>query len=244
MKRPFFLPPLLLFAAVACGPQSQQEQVAESRPAGNIPQEETVKDTTPVDTFHSRFPPIDYDTTHWTEIRRLDTSIRLDLRYATTNNFVGMVMYDCARCFLRPKVARAVVRVHRQLRERGLGLKIYDGYRPLPVQWQLWEHTSDRRYVADPNKGSMHNRGSAVDLTIVDHTGTPLPMGTAYDYFGREAHHTYRDLPESVLRHRRLLKSLMEANGFRSIRTEWWHYSYREKAYKIAEWEWPCPEEE
>lgn len=185
--------------------------------------------------------PPDYDTTQWTEVVRLDPTIRLDLRYATTDNFAEIQLYECGRCFLRPASARAVVRVHHRLRRQGLGLKMYDCYRPASVQWTLWEKVPDRRYVADPRKGSMHSRGNGVDLTLVDSLGRELPMGTPYDFFGPEAHTTYTGLPEAVLANRRLLNEAMRAEGFQGIRTEWWHYSLPGKGYELADMVWNCP---
>ena len=149
---------------------------------------------------------LDYDTTQWTDLALLDSSILLDLRYATENNFVQEKMYDCARCFFRPEAARAVVAVHRELQRQGLALKMLDCYRPRPVQWKLWEKVPDRRYVADPRKGSMHNRGAAADLTLADSTGRELEMGTPYDFFGPEAYPSYTALPDSVLANRALLR--------------------------------------
>lgn len=191
-------------------------------------------DTVPV-------PVYDYDTTEWLEVIALDSSIRLDIRYATANNFVGEVMYACGRCFLRPPVARAIVKIHRELREQGLGLKMYDCYRPRDVQWKLWRKVPDPRFVADPRKGSVHNRGGAVDLTIVDEQGAELPMGTDYDYFGREAYQNYTNLPDSVLANRRLLRTIMAKYSFAPISTEWWHYNYRSRHFPIADKEWNCP---
>lgn len=192
----------------------------------------------PVDT--PSLPPLDYDTTQWTEVVRLDSTILLDLRYATDSNFVGEQMYDCGRCFLRPPVARAVVAVHQKLQEEGLGLKMFDCYRPRPVQQKLWDKVPDARYVADPRKGSMHNRGTAVDLTIVDSTGQQLDMGTPYDFFGKEAYPAYRDLPETVLSNRQLLHESMKAAGFAAIRTEWWHFSLAGRSYPLDDMLWNC----
>lgn len=192
----------------------------------------------PVDTL-----PVtpDYDTLRWQELVQLDSTIRLDLRYATANNFVGEPMYDCPRCFLRPAAARALLKVHRKLQTQGYALKMYDCYRPLPIQWKLWKKVPDRRYVADPRKGSMHNRGAAVDLTIVvDSTGQELDMGTGYDYFGVEAYINYQKLPAAVLANRQLLRSSMEAAGFYTTPTEWWHFSYRGQSYPLDEMVWKC----
>lgn len=186
-------------------------------------------------------PPVpDYDTLEWADIHLLDESIVIDMRYATENNFVEEKMYECGRCFLRPVVAKKVVKVHKILQEKGLGLKMFDCYRPRPIQWKLWEKVPDKRYVSDPRKGSMHNRGAAVDLTIVNAAGKQLNMGTSYDFFGPEAWSTYQDLPDSVLANRQLLKGLLEAEGFAGIRTEWWHFSYPGKGYALSDMLWNC----
>lgn len=185
--------------------------------------------------------PPDYDTTQWTEVSRLLPGAVLDLRYATNNNFVDTVMYDCGRCFLRPEVALAIRDIQGELAQRGLRLKFFDCYRPRPIQYKLWEKVPDPRYVADPRKGSMHNRGSAVDLTIIDADGKELDMGTDFDFFGPRAYHNYTELSDTILANRQLLKSTMEKHQFRPTSTEWWHYSYIPKSYPIADMLWACP---
>lgn len=185
--------------------------------------------------------PPSADTTQWLEVNRLDSSIILDLRYATQNNFVGTKMYDCPRCFLRPAVARALVEVHRELRKRGLGLKLYDCYRPQSIQWALWKKVPNPQYVADPRKGSMHNRGSAIDLTLVDLKGKELDMGTPYDFFGPEAYIDNTSLPRKVLDNRKILQATMIGKGFRTTRTEWWHFSYARASYPLSDMKWTCP---
>ncbi|MCB9053012.1 MAG: M15 family metallopeptidase [Lewinellaceae bacterium] len=182
----------------------------------------------------------DYDTSQWTDLTLLDNSILIDMRYATEDNFVKERMYECGRCFLRPEVARAVVAAHRELQQQGLVLKMLDCYRPHPIQWKLWNKVPDRRYVSDPRKGSMHNRGAAVDLTLADRTGQELDMGTPYDFFGPEAHPSYQALPDSVLANRRLLRETMIRYGFKPIRTEWWHYSFGGKNYMLSDMLWKC----
>ncbi len=181
------------------------------------------------------------DSKEWLDIHALDSTIMIDIRYATTNNFMKEQVYDCGRCYLRAEVAKTIVKIHRQLQKQGLGLKMFDCYRPRPYQWRLWRKVPNPNYVADPRKGSMHNRGSAVDLTIVDAEGNELNMGTEYDYFGKEGHHDYTDLPKKVLENRALLKNVMSDHGFRWIRTEWWHYSYQLKSYPLADALWHCP---
>ncbi len=203
-----------------------------------LPDTATVAELPPPAT--DTLPPIDYDTTQWTEVIRLDSTIRLDIRYATDNNFVGEKMYDCARCLLRPQVARAVVAAHRELREQGYGLKMYDCYRPRPYQWRLWNKVPDARYVADPRRGSAHNRGAAVDLTVVDSLGNELDMGTPYDFFGEKAYPAYTNLPDSVLANRRLLARVMQRHNFLPIRTEWWHFNYNGRRPEISDDTWGC----
>jgi len=181
---------------------------------------------------------IDYDTVKWFEID--STKILLDLRYATKNNFVKKQMYKCARCFLRPDVAKEIMTIDKLLQKQGLRLKLFDCYRPRPIQQNLWDIMPDARYVTPPKRGSMHNRGLAVDLTITDIKGNELDMGTGFDYFGVKAYQTTKNLPKKVLQNRKLLKSIMEKHGFRAIRTEWWHYSYTKKHYPLSDWLWNC----
>ncbi|MBT8218970.1 MAG: D-alanyl-D-alanine dipeptidase [Bacteroidia bacterium] len=183
----------------------------------------------------------DYDTSEWTELIQLDSSIILDIKYATEDNFVGEKMYDCGRCFLRPEAARAVKRAQEILRQKNYSLLMFDCYRPKPFQQRLWDKVPDPRYVTPPEKGSMHNRGLAVDLTLVDAEGHMVDMGTAYDYFGERAYQTFTDLPDQVLKHRKLLNETMDQVGFKPIRTEWWHFSLRGLDYEIADMVWPCP---
>ena len=177
----------------------------------------------------------------WVELIQLDSTIVVDMKYATTDNFVKEKLYPCNRCFLRPEVAEAIVVIHKELKKQGLGLKMFDCFRPRPIQWRLWEIIPDPRYVSDPSKGSMHNRGGAVDLTILDREGNELDMGTPFDFFGFEAYHTNMNLPAPILKNRTLLKSIMESHGFRSIRTEWWHYSFMQKSYELSNMIWNCP---
>lgn len=184
---------------------------------------------------------LEYDTAQWKELVKLDPSILLEIRYATADNFVGEQMYDCGKCFLRPEAAAAMVQAQAILKEKGYGLLMFDCYRPRPYQQRLWDKVPDARYVTPPAKGSMHNRGLAVDLTLVDSEGTMVDMGTDYDFFGERAYQTFTDLPEEVLAHRKLLNETMDAVGFKPIRTEWWHFSLRGSSYDISDMVWPCP---
>lgn len=182
----------------------------------------------------------DYDTSQWADIQHLDSTIIIDLKYATNDNFVEEKLYDCPRCFLRPAAAKALVALHQKFQQQGLRIKVLDCYRPRPIQQKLWDKVPNPSYVTPPKKGSMHNRGLAVDLTLVDQSGKELDMGTAYDFFGKRAHHTFQDLPKAVLNNRKLLKESLFDFKFQSIRTEWWHYSYTIGKYPLSDMLWEC----
>lgn len=162
------------------------------------------------------------------ELKELIPDLVLDLRYNTTNNFVHQKLYSTDVCLISRAVAERLVPVQDSLRKLNLGLKIFDGYRPRAIQWLMWEIFPNPIYVADPANGSKHNRGSAVDLTIVNlTTGQELNMGTDFDYFGPEAGHDYTGFPPEILHNRIFLKTIMQnVGGLTSYTAEWWHYEY------------------
>ena len=180
------------------------------------------------------------DAARWTEVSDLDKTIVIDIKYATEDNFTKSKIYDCPRCFLRPEAALAIAKAQEKLKPRGYSLKMFDCYRPRPYQQRLWDKVPNPDYVTPPKKGSMHSRGAAVDLTIVDKKGKELDMGTPYDFFGEKAHADCTDLPEKVLENRKLLKKTLESVGFRGIRTEWWHFSFGKKEYELSSDLWEC----
>lgn len=152
-----------------------------------------------------------------------------DIRYATADNFMNEPMYDRPAAYLRKPAARALGLVQAELKKKGLGLKIYDAYRPYSVTVAFYEQARDTVFVASPRRGSRHNRGCAVDLTIIDlATGKELPMPTPYDDFTEKAHISYANLPEQVIRNRDLLKNLMVRFGFDIYADEWWHFDFRD----------------
>lgn len=163
-----------------------------------------------------------------TDLKKKIPSLVLDLRYATTNNFMQQKLYpQLSTTWLRKSVADSLAIVQKQLKIMGFGLKIFDAYRPYSVTEKMWEPVKDDRYAADPKKGSGHNRGIAADLTIINlKTGKELNMGTGFDNFTDSAHHAFTNLPEEVLQNRLLLKKIMEEHGFKALDTEWWHYSF------------------
>lgn len=153
------------------------------------------------------------------------SGIRLDVRYATENNFMGEQLYPVAKAVSRKPAAEFLSEAQEDLKERGLELKVFDGYRPYEVTERIWEPYQDPDFVADPAEGSRHNRGCAVDVTLVDSsTGEELPMPTSYDDFTVKAGHDYADLPEEAIRNRELLREVMESHDFVALETEWWHY--------------------
>lgn len=165
------------------------------------------------------------------ELIRLDPTIKLDVRYATENNFLGRQVYTTARVFLQQEAARSVVAVHRHLGERGLGLAIFDGYRPWSITKLFWESVrpEHRIFVADPATGSNHNRGCAVDLSLFDlNSGELLAMPSEYDEFTERASPSYSGGTSEERANRDLLRELMEANRFDVNPNEWWHFDHRE----------------
>lgn len=160
------------------------------------------------------------------DLRKVIPDIILDIRYATPNNFTGQVLYPSADCFLLEEVALALKEVQADLKKQGFRLKIYDGYRPLSVQYKMWKVLPNPDYVADPAKGSNHNRGCAVDVTLVDLAGSPVEMPTEFDDFTVKARRDYQDLPPAAISHRHILQEAMVRHGFSSITTEWWHFSF------------------
>lgn len=164
-----------------------------------------------------------------------------DMKYATTDNFLKAKVYDCEACFLRLKTVTALVEVNKKFMKKGFKIKIFDCYRPLDIQKKMWKIVSNPEYVANPAKGSVHNRGGAVDITLVDATGKELNMGTSFDFFGIEASHNYPNVSMEVKKNRILIRTLMTSNGFNSFDSEWWHYNLKSGLNdKISNAKWDC----
>ncbi len=162
------------------------------------------------------------------DLQRIIPGIVLDIRYATTNNFTGQKLYDSARAFLRRPVAEALLKVQKELNKQGIALKVMDAYRPYSVTLKFYNIYRNTSFVAAPWIGSRHNRGAAVDLSLIDlKTGNELLMPTPYDEFSERAHPGYTDLPEEAIRNRNLLIRIMSENGFSVFQTEWWHFDFR-----------------
>jgi D-alanyl-D-alanine dipeptidase len=167
------------------------------------------------------------------ELVTLDPSLRLDIRYATTNNFMRRPVYRQARAFLQRPAAEALVRANDSLRPRGYCLLVFDGYRPWSVTKAFWDAaTREQRaigFVANPKEGSKHNRGCAVDLTLAElATGKEVTMPSAYDEFSERAFPAYAGGSPESRGLRDLLRSAMEAEGFTVLKEEWWHFDYKD----------------
>ena len=168
----------------------------------------------------------EYPSKAMTDLKEKIPGLVMELRYAGTDNFMKQQLYPPIKTtYLRRVAADSLKMVQQELKKTGLGLKIFDAYRPYSVTEMMWEPVKDDRYAADPKKGSGHNRGIAVDLTLINlKTREELNMGTGFDNFSDTAHHAFSNLSEEVLQNRLLLKTVMEKHGFKALDTEWWHY--------------------
>ncbi len=179
-----------------------------------------------------------FKPTDLVELITLDSTIKLDIRYAGNNNLVGRAVYTEARAFLQRPAAEALVRVHASLKPMGYGLMVFDGYRPWSVTKLFWDVTSreNKKFVADPKKGSRHNRGCAVDLTLFDlKTGEEIPMPGAYDEMSERSYPNYPGGTATQRQMRDLLRSKMEAEGFAVYEYEWWHFDFYDwQSYRIT----------
>jgi zinc D-Ala-D-Ala dipeptidase len=163
------------------------------------------------------------------ELFALDPSIKLDIRYATSNNFTGQVLYSEARAFMVGAAATALLRAHGAAQAEGYGLTIFDAYRPWRITKKLWDATpkSKRNYVANPKEGSRHNRGCAVDLSLHDlRDGALVDMPTGFDDFSARAHRNFKGASATALANRERLERYMVAAGFRPMSNEWWHFDF------------------
>lgn len=179
-----------------------------------------------------------FKPTDLVELVKIDFTLKLDIRYATANNLAGKPVYTQARAFLQRNAAMAVAQVNSELKPLGYGLMIFDGYRPWSVTKLFWDITTpqNRQFVADPRKGSRHNRGCAVDLTLYDlKTGKEVEMTGVYDEMSEHSYPNYAGGTEQQRRMRDLLRSKMEAHGFTVYDVEWWHFDYKDwRMYKIG----------
>lgn len=181
---------------------------------------------------------LDYDTSRWFEVQEKDV-IQLELPYATNKNFIGEQLYECPRCFLSKAVQKPFEILVDKIDSAGYRLVIFDCYRPLSVQKKMWNIMPNPTYVTRPDKGSMHNRGLALDVGLADQKGRLLNMGSEFDTFSKKSHWSHLHTPD-IQRHREVLKHACASAGFKSIRTEWWHFSYRNASAPVSDFVWSC----
>ncbi|WP_010522677.1 M15 family metallopeptidase [Aquimarina agarivorans] len=239
----YFLPALLIFSLsfLSCNQTITPIEKIETAPtASKLPLNDTISSATAI-------PPIkiknlaSVSDTSFIKITDYNSNFFYDLRYATHNNFLKEKVYNCGECYTRAKTAKALIKANNFLMKKGFKIKFFDCYRPNSVQYKMWKIMPNPQYVANPKKGSIHNKGGAVDITLTDLNGKEVDMGTDFDFFGWKAYHTNITLPKKVLENRKLLKTTMERFGFWSIRTEWWHYNLKGTShFKIANFEWNC----
>lgn len=180
------------------------------------------------------------DTT-FVNLKDYSTDFVYDMKYATEDNFLKAKVYDCAECFLRLKTVKALVKANKKFIRKGYRIQIFDCYRPLDIKKRMWQIVSNPEYVADPAKGSIHNRGGAVDITLVDSNGIALDMGTPFDFFGPEAGHYFENLSDEVKQNRLRLKRIMQKSGFIPFNSEWWHYNLNNASKdRVSNTKWNC----
>ncbi|MBI2678375.1 MAG: M15 family metallopeptidase [Candidatus Koribacter versatilis] len=230
--RPFLIVTVLFAGMEAAHAQAAQKQtfhITPVRPVAEL-RKQAMAAQPPAEKGEFRQPML-------VELVKLDASIKLDIRYASANNFMSTPMYSQARAFLQKPAAEALVRAHRKLKKDGYGLIIHDGYRPWYVTKMFWEATpADKHvFVADPSEGSRHNRGCAVDLSLYDlKTGREVVMPSGYDEMSERSFADYTGGTGDERRLRGLLRAAMENEGFKVYPQEWWHFDYRDwKLYPI-----------
>lgn len=178
----------------------------------------------------------------WAEVNFEAQDIQNRMAYADTVNFMRQKIYPCAKCFLRPEVAEALEEANTIAKEKGYRLVIYDCYRPYGYQKVMYDIVNDPRYVAPPGKGSNHNRGRAIDLSLADENGNLLDMGTPFDDFTILSHYGADNLPREAKKNRKTLRNIMKRAGFTPYNNEWWHFDYKKQHYETSDFRWECDE--
>ncbi len=179
--------------------------------------------------------------TAFVNLKNYSSDFVYDMKYATTDNFLKTKVYDCAVCYLRLKTIKSLLKANKTAMKLGYKIKLYDCYRPLDIQKKMWAIVSNPSYVANPIKGSIHNKGNAVDISLVDFEGKEIDMGTEFDFFGKESSHNYEFLSDTIKFNRKLLKKIMKRAQFNSLESEWWHYNLKDGLKdKVSNFKWVC----
>ncbi len=181
------------------------------------------------------------DENKFVNLKNYSNDFVYDMKYATDDNFLKEKVYPCDECFLRVKTVKSLLEANKTFLENGYRIKIFDCYRPKAIQKKMFQLVPNATYVANPKKGSIHNRGGAVDITLVDSLGIEVDMGTKFDFFGEEASHSYQNLTEEILANRKFLKEVMLQNNFKPFDSEWWHYNLNgSNTDKVENLKWNC----
>ena len=230
---------LNIITLVGCKTEtSKKETTAEHEPLGQIVVDSIIEPKVEKPVFKSLEGVAD---TTFVRLADYSDGFAYDLRYATDNNFLKEQVYDCGECYTRAKTVKALLKANEEFKKHGVKIKFYDCYRPNSVQYKMWKIVPNPQYVANPVKGSIHNKGGAVDITLVTLDGDEVKMPSDFDFFGKRAYHDNFDLPQEILDNRKLLKETMEKHGFWSTRTEWWHYNLQGASHDpIANFKWDC----
>jgi D-alanyl-D-alanine dipeptidase len=181
------------------------------------------------------------DDNAFVNLKNYSNDFVYDMKYATADNFLKEKVYPCAECFLRVKTVKSLLEANKMFLAKGYKIKLYDCYRPKVIQKKMWKLVPNANFVANPKKGSIHNRGGAVDISLVDSLGVEVNMGTKFDFFGEEASHNYQNLSEEILANRKFIKKIMLQNNFKSFDSEWWHYNLNgSNTDKVENLKWYC----
>ncbi len=233
---------MMLLMACSNGENAKTSEANQIEPTGESKSTATKEEEDPVVQKEPDLLTSELHDTTFIFLEEWSSRFAYEMKYATTDNFIKQKVYECDQCMIRKEVAIALIKASEEFEAIGYRIKFFDCYRPLDVQKIMWEVYPVEGYVANPyTSGSIHNRGGAVDITLVDENGKELDMGTNFDFFGIQAHHSYKDLPGKVLENRQVLKSVMEKHGFKSIKTEWWHYNFgKAKKYALSNFPTEC----
>lgn len=198
----------------------------------------TVTDQKRTNNFHQEL--VMKDSSDWQEINMEAKGMVNKMAYADTANFMGQKIYPCAKCFLRPEVSEALEKANTLANQKNLKLVIFDCYRPYGYQQKMFEIVNNPKYVAPPGKGSNHNRGAAVDLSLADNEGNLLDMGNEFDDFSSLSHYISDKISAKAQNNRKQLRDIMKEAGFTPYDNEWWHFDYRKKRYETSDFRWEC----
>lgn len=186
-------------------------------------------------------PSDEVNDTAFVNLKDYSKDFVYDMKYAADDNFLKAKVYDCAECYLRYKTVKALILANERFMKKGFKIKLFDCYRPLDIQKKMWAIVPNPQYVANPAKGSIHNRGGAVDITLVDFDGKELDMGTSFDFFGKEASHDFSGFSKVIRNNRKLLKKIMIKEHFNSFDSEWWHYNFKAGLNdSVSNFKWEC----